>query len=360
MKKTAFAHFMRNNVRSISPKNRINFFRQMAILTKAGVSLLDTLKLLKKSARGHLKQLVTDIVENIEQGNNFSTIGKYYVKFFDKTMLSMIKAGENSGTLPDSMQQIYENLKRSSEFSRKIKGAMIMPIITFVLAIGVVFFMALHVIPSFSEFLSSMGADMPALTQAIVTFSDFVIAKWKNILTYSIVVIVTFMAAYKFIIPFKNMMHHIFLKTPLIGPIILYSTLSNFSNSMSRLLGSGVGVIDSIQISNESSKLLPLRKVVNRAIKIVTSGGDISTSFYEARFIPPIFCDLLKSGEMSGTLDNTFKHLSEIYREEADHKVSALQVAIQPIMTILIGGIVGVVAGGLILGMVALWAGQGS
>ena len=359
MKKTAFAHFVRNNIRSVSSRNRINFFRQMAILTKAGISLLDALKMLGRSAKGPIKKLISDTIEIIEQGSDFSTIGKYYIKFFDKTMSSMIEAGENTGTLPGTMQQIFENLKRSSEFSRKIRGALVMPLATFILAIGVLFFMSLYVVPNFSTFLSSMGAELPPLTRGIVDFSDFVIAKWKDMLIYSVAVIGVFLILNTLIGSFRYLMHKIYLKIPLVGSIILYSTLSNFANAMAKLLGSGVGVADSIKIAKDTSNLLPFKRVVQKSIGVVMAGGDISTSFEKTSFIPSIFSDLLKSGEASGTLDHTFEQLSSIYREEVDYKASALQTAIQPIMTILIGGIVGVIAGGLIMGMVALWAQQG-
>jgi type IV pilus assembly protein PilC len=356
MKKTQLAHFLRNHVRSISSKDRINFFRQMAILTHAGIGLLDALKMLQRSSRGPIKSLITDTIDLIEQGSDFSTVGKYYIKFFDKTMAGMIKAGESTGTLPETMNQVYENLKRSSEFSKTVRGAMIMPISTLIVAIGVFFFMALKVIPTFSAFLSSAGTDLPALTVMVVDLSSFIIEKWKDILIYTISSIVLFIAIYVFIKPFRNMMHHVYIKIPLIGPIILYSALSNFSNSMAKLLGTGISVVDSIHISNEGGKLLPFKSVTEQAIKTVTSGGDISRSFYKASFIPSIFCDLVKSGEMSGTLDTTFEQLSQIYREETNHKVSILEVSIQPIMTILIGLIVGVIAGALIMGMVALWS----
>ncbi len=353
------SHFMRNHVRSISNKNRINFFRQMAILTRAGVGLLDALKMLHRSSKGPMKTMIGDTITLIEQGNDFSKISEYYVKFFDKTMSSMIRAGEQTGSLPETMQQLYENLKRSSEFSRKVKGAMTMPVITFVIAIGVLFFMALYVIPNFSGFLSAMGTDMPPLTQAVVDFSDYVINNWKNLLTYTIGGIVGFIALYSMVRPFKYMMHHVFIKTPLMGPIILYTSLSNFSNSMGKLVGTGIGVIDSIRVASEAGKLLPLNRVTERCIQIVTSGGDISTSFSQSNIVPSIYTDLLRAGELSGTLDHTFDQLAIIYREEADHKIATLQVMIQPIMTILIGGIVGVIAASLIMGMVALWAKQG-
>lgn len=359
MKNTQFEHFLRNYIRSVSTKDKINFFRQMAILTSAGVTFLDSLRMLRKSARGQMKNIIGDTVVLIEQGKDFSSIGKYYIKFFDRTMLSMIKAAETSGTLPETMQQIYENLKRYSEFARKIKGAMFMPVITLVLAIGVLFYMAIKVIPTFSAFLGSMGKKLPPLTVSVIDFSNFIVEKWRDILMYSSISIGIFFIVYTYIAPIRSIIHHIILRTPLIGPVVLYFSLSSFANSMAKLINSGVGIVESMTIAAEGAKLMPLKEIFERAIKTITVGGNVSTSFEQSKLIPPVFSDLLKSGEMSGTLDKTLIQLSDIYKEEADNRVSILQTAIQPIMTILIGFIVGVIAAALVMGMVSLWAKQG-
>jgi len=359
MKKTAFSQFIRNHVRSISAKNRINFFRQMAILTRAGITLLGALQMLRRSAKGPLKRLIGDAIDLIEQGNDFSKIGKYYVTFFDRTIASMLRAGEQTGMLPEVMQQVFENLERSSAFRRKVRGAMMMPLLTLVIAVGVVFFLALYVIPQFAGFLDNMGAELPPITRFVVDFSNYIVAHWKDLLLYAGSGAGTYFALYALIRPFRYAMHHLFLRLPLIGPLILFTALSNFANSMAKLIGSGIGVVESLRIADEGVRLLPLRTVLKRASDTVLAGGNVSTAFEQSRLLPSIFTDLLIAGEQSGTLDDVFEQLAVIYREEADYKIGALQGAIQPVMTILIGGIVGVVAASLILGMVALWSKQG-
>jgi type IV pilus assembly protein PilC len=185
MKKTPLGCFMRNNIRSISAKQRINFFRQMAILTKAGVTLLNSLHMLHRSSKGPIKRLIGDAIVLVEQGNDFSLIGKYYVKFFDRTIASMIRAGEQTGSLPEVMQQIFDNLTRSFAFKRKVQGAMMMPILTLLFAVGVVFFLSLYVIPQFAGFLENMGAELPPITRFVVDLSNYIVAHWKDLLIYA-------------------------------------------------------------------------------------------------------------------------------------------------------------------------------
>ena len=349
-------HFVRNHVRGISPKVKINFFRQMGILTNSGITILKALRLMHKSARGNMRYLLRDSIALIEQGNDFSKIGLYYVVFFDKTTLAMIKAGEKSGNLPTILKEIFLNLDKKAKFKKKIIGAMMMPTITFFLAIGVVFFMAIKVIPEFAKFLSSMGAKLPPLTQLILDISNFLLTYWKDILLYFGIAVFIIIFLYKSIKIIQYYMDYFFIFIPLIGPIAFFGSLTSFSNSMSTLLKSGVGMVESMKISNEGVLLLPLKKVIENAQRKIIAGGTLSSEFEKAHFIPIIFKDLLQSGEESGSMDETFAQLATIYEEETQQKIAILQTAIQPIMTILIGGIVGVVAASLILGMISMWS----
>lgn len=356
MKAGGVMHFVRNHVRGISPKAKINFFRQMGILTNSGISILKALKLMHKSVRGNMRYLLRDSIALIEQGNDFSKIGLYYVAFFDKTTVAMIKAGEKSGNLPTILKQIFLNLDKKAKFKKKIIGAMMMPTLTFLIAVGVIFFMAIKVIPEFSKFLSTMGADLPPITQLVLNISSFLLAYWKDILLYIGAGVFTMIFLYKSIKVIKYYMDYLFIFVPLMGSIAFLGSLTSFSNSMSTLLKSGVGMVESIKISNEGVLLLPLKKVIENAQTKIIAGGTLSSEFEKAHFIPIIFKDLLQSGEESGSMDETFAQLATIYEEETEQRIAILQTAIQPIMTILIGGVVGVIAASLILGMISMWS----
>lgn len=355
MENTGFESFLRNNVSSISSKKKINFFRQMGILTRAGIPLLQSLHMLHRSAKGGMKRLLRDSMNLIEQGESFSSIGLYYTSFFDKTTISMMSAGEESGNLSQILKEIYINLEKKERFKKKIRGALVIPFFTFIFAIGVVFFIALYVIPSFTKFLESMGSELPPITQSVLDMSAFIIEYWKDMLMYTGIFIVVIILIYKLFRPVRYVLDYFLMYLPLIGPIVLYSSLSNFSNSMEKLIGSGVGLVESLNISNEGIGLLPFKAVVNSVGENIVAGQRFYEPFENSRFIPVIYTDLLYAGEESGNLDDSFGQLAMIYEEEADLKISILQASIQPIMTVLIGGIVGYVAASLILGMVALW-----
>jgi type IV pilus assembly protein PilC len=352
-------HFIRNHVKGISPKKKINFFRQMGILTGAGITILKALKMMYKSSRGNIKPMLRDAIDLIEQGNDFSKIGEYYTVFFDKTSVAMIKAGEQSGNLPTVFRQIFTNLEKKNKFKNRIIGAMMMPAFTFIFAIGVVFFMAIKVIPEFAKFLSSMGTDLPPLTQMVLKSSNFLLTYWQDIFIYTGVCIGAIVTIYVLVKPVRYVLDYILMHMPLMGPIALLGNLATFSNSMAKLIGSGVSLVESMKISKEGVTLLPFKKVVDDAGIVVTAGGTLSDPFNRARFIPIIYGDLLQAGEESGSLDETLAQLTIIYEEETEQKIAVLQAAIQPIMTILIGGLVGLIAASLILGMVSMWASQG-
>ena len=356
MRAQGFEHFVRNRLRAIPIKVKLNFFRQIGMLTGAGIPILKTLKMLHKSAKSNMKALLKNAIDLIEQGNDFSKIGLYYPSFFDKTTIAMIKAGEQSGNLPEVFKQIFINLEKKDKFKSKIKGALKMPLFTLIFAIGVVFFMAIKVIPEFAKFLGSMGADLPPLTKMVLDISNYLIETWQDILIYSGAGLATIIVLYITIKPIRYALDYILIYIPLIGGISLFGNLASFSNTMAKLIGSGVGLTDSLKISKEGVTLLPLAKVINDAIDTIVAGGEFSQSFIAKKFIPDIYSDLLQAGEEGGNLDETLTQLTLIYEEETDIRIASLQSSIQPIMTIFIGLLVGTIAASLILGMVSLYS----
>ncbi|MBN2722352.1 MAG: type II secretion system F family protein [Campylobacterales bacterium] len=359
MKAKGAEHFYRNHIRKVPQKQKNNFFRLMGILMGAGVPVLKAVKMIQRSSRGNIKLLLKDAVALIEQGNDFSKIGRYYPVFFDKMTLSMIGAGEKSGNLPEIFKEVHHNLEKKAKFKRKIRGAMTMPIVTLLFAVGVVFFMAIKVIPAFSGFLSSMGAELPALTQMVLDISTYLLDNWKNIATYSAAVFVSLIVIYKASKQVRYYLDYVLIYTPLVGSIMLYSALTNFSNTMSKLIGSGVGLVESLEISMEGINLMPFKKVLENVKEVIISGGNFSVPFQEAKFVPLIYADILQAGEESGNLEDALVQLMNIYEEETNQRIFILEQAITPIMTLLIGLVVGVVAASLILGMVSLWSATG-
>jgi type IV pilus assembly protein PilC len=356
---SAWGNIKRNYLRSISEKRRINFFRQMGLLTGSGISFVRALQLQRKSAKGALKPMVSEVIARLEEGASITAAVALYHKFFDPFVRSMIKAGEESGMLPDILKRLSEILKARAAFKRKIIGALTMPILTLVFAVGVVFFLGLYVIPNFAGLLSGVGADLPPLTQFVLDISNYLAEKWKEILTNVFAAFAAVVVLHKTLKPVRYLFDRTLLRIPVVGEIILFSSLSQFAAMLGILLKSGVDVVEALNIAKKSIKSLPLLRVIDRSITVIMQGGNISTAYLSSRVIPPIFSELLESAEESGGMDKVLPELAVIYKEEADYKIGLLGASIQPIMTILIGGIVGVVAASLIMGMIAMWASQG-
>jgi len=356
---SVWGSFKRNHLRSINEKRRINFFRQMGLLTGSGIPFVRALQLQRKSAKGALRPMLTEVIARLEEGSSISAAVALYHKFFDPFVRSMIKAGEESGMLPDILKRLSEILKERAAFRRKIVGALAMPLLTLVFAVGVVLFLGLYVIPNFAGLLSGVGADLPPLTQFVLDVSNYLAEHWKELLSNVFTGLAVAVALYKTLKPVRYLVHHALLRIPIVGEIILYSALSQFAAMFGILLKSGVDVVESLNIAKKSIKSLPLLKVVDRSITVILQGGNISSVYLSSRIIPPVFSELLESAEESGGMDEVLPELAAIYKEEADYKIGVLGASIQPIMTILIGGIVGLVAASLILGMIAMWASQG-
>ena len=354
-----WGNFKRNHLRSINEKRRINFFRQMGLLTGSGIPFVRALQLQRKSAKGALRPMLSEVIERLEEGSSITASVSLYHKFFDPFVRSMIKVGEESGMLPDILRRLSEILKERAAFKRKIVGALAMPLLTLVFAVGVVLFLGLYVIPNFAGLLAGVGADLPPLTQFVLDVSNYLVAKWKDILTNFFAVLAFVVVLHKTLKPVRYLADSTLLRIPVVGEIILYSALSQFAAMFGVLLKSGVDVVEALNIAKKSINSLPLLKVVDRSITVIVQGGSISGAYLSSRIIPPVFSELLESAEESGAMDKVLPELAGIYKEEADYKIGVLGASIQPVMTILIGGVVGVVAASLILGMIAMWSSQG-
>jgi type IV pilus assembly protein PilC len=356
---SVWGNFKRNHLRSINEKRRINFFRQMGLLTGSGIPFVRALKLQHKSARGALKPMLTEVIGRLENGASISEAVELYHKFFDTFVRSMIKAGEESGMISDILKRLAEILKERAAFKRKIVGALAMPLLTLTFAIGVVMFLGLYVIPNFAGLLAGVGADLPPVTQFVLDVSNYLVEEWKTLLQRTAGVIAGLVVLYKLFRPLRYVFNLALLKTPVVGSVILFSSLSQFAAMFGILLRSGVDVVEALNIAKRGIHSLPLLAVIDRSITLIVQGGNISTAYMQSGLIPPVFSELLESAEESGSMDRVLTELAEIYKEESDYMIGVLGASIQPIMTILIGGIVGLVAASLVLGMIAMWSSQG-
>jgi len=325
--------FSRIGVKQIS-----NFTRQLATMMTSGLAMTDALSLLKNQTdRKSLMFEVLDHTLNTVQGGHSLSDGlEKYKKFFGEAYVASISAGEQGGVLEEVLSKLADNLEKESDFSSKVKGAMIYPVIVIIGMFAVVVIMMIFVIPKLMGLYGDFGATMPASTRVLMAMSGFMTRFWFLIPIIVIGLIMTFKIGNKND-KFRLKIDTYKLKIPIIGVLLEKNVLANTIRTMSMLLSAGISLVEALKIvasvaSNELFKSAYL-KISER----VQQGFSIANSFEETAVFPVIVNQMVATGEATGKLDEILMKVSDYFATEAEQSVKSLTSAIEPIIMILLG-----------------------
>ena len=337
--------------KKVTPQDVVIFSKQFATMVKAGLPILNVLAMIRDQIEHPtVKEIVEDIRKNLEGGVTLSKCFEKHPKVFDNIYINLIKAGEASGKLDLFLLKLVESLEKREKVKKKIKGALTYPIVMFSVAITVMVFMLIKVVPVFAEMYSGMGVPLPTPTAVIMTASSFM--RGSGGLTLFIVVIVGFIL-FKYLttkVPaIRYRWHARVLKLPVFGDMILKSLISRIALIMGNLSSAGVNLLESIEIAKQVSNNDVVTQALENVKKGVFSGDTLTKLFLREPVFPPTFSQLISVGEQTGSLDEMFESVANYYEEEFDTSVEAMSSLIEPIMIVFMGSMIG----GLMIAMYA-------
>ena len=337
--------------KKVTPQDVVIFSKQFATMVKAGLPILNVLAMIRDQIEHPtVKEIVEDIRKNLEGGVTLSKCFEKHPKVFDNIYINLIKAGEASGKLDLFLLKLVESLEKREKVKKKIKGALTYPIVMFSVAITVMVFMLIKVVPVFAEMYSGMGVPLPTPTAVIMTASNFM--RGTGGLTLFIVVIIGFIL-FKYLttkVPaIRYRWHARVLKLPVFGDMILKSLISRIALIMGNLSSAGVNLLESIEIAKQVSNNDVVTQALENVKKGVFSGDTLTKLFLRETVFPPTFSQLVSVGEQTGSLDEMFESVANYYEEEFDTSVEAMSSLIEPIMIVFMGGMIG----GLMIAMYA-------
>ena len=337
--------------KAVKPQDVVIFSKQFATMVKAGLPILNVLAMIRDQIEHPtVKEIVEDIRKNLEGGVTLSKCFEKHPKVFDNIYINLIKAGEASGKLDLFLLKLVESLEKREKVKKKIKGALTYPVVMFSVAITVMVFMLIKVVPVFAEMYSGMGVPLPTPTAVIMTASNFM--RGSGGLTLFIVVIVGFIL-FKYLttkVPaIRYRWHARVLKLPVFGDMILKSLISRIALIMGNLSSAGVNLLESIEIAKQVSNNDVVTQALENVKKGVFSGDTLTKLFLREPVFPPTFSQLISVGEQTGSLDEMFESVATYYEEEFDTSVEAMSSLIEPIMIVFMGGMIG----GLMIAMYA-------
>ncbi|MBD1146741.1 type II secretion system F family protein [Pelagibacterales bacterium SAG-MED28] len=336
---------------SVKAVDILIFCKQFATMQKAGLPILETLKLLEAQTTSKpMQKIINAIRTDLESGNALSKCFDKHPKTFDTVVVNLIKAGEASGKLDTFMMKIVENLEKKEKIKSKIKSAFFYPGVLLTVALGVTVFMLINVVPTFVQMYENMGMGdkLPAPTKIVMTLSDFV-SGFGGLFTFFFIVLslVGFGFALKKSYPLKKAWHKAQFKLPIFGNLIKKSILAKVSIVLGNLAQAGVELIESIDIAKQVTTNVVVIEALENIKKSVFSGETLTEAFKKQTVFPPTFSQLISVGEQTGSLDEMFGSVANYYEEEFDTAVADLSTLIEPIMIVFMG----VTIGGLMLAM---------
>ena len=335
--------------KKVKPQDVVIFSKQFATMVKAGLPILNVLTMLRDQIEHPtMKEIIEDIRKSLEGGITLSKCFEKYPLIFDSIYINLIKAGEASGKLDVFLMKLVESLEKREKVKKKIKSALTYPVVMFTVAITVMVFMLIKVVPVFAEMYEGMGVALPTPTAVIMTASNFM--RGSGGLTLGIVIIILFVI-FKYtttkIPAIRYKWHQRVLKMPVFGDMILKSLIARISLIMGNLSSAGVNLLESIEIAKAVSNNDVVTLALENVKKGVFSGDTLTKLFLKEPVFPPTFSQLISVGEQTGNLDEMFTSVSNYYEEEFDTSVDNMSSLIEPIMIVFMG----LMIGGLMIAM---------
>ncbi len=340
----------------IKPRQLSVFVRQLATLLGAGLPLLRSINVLSDQAKpGIMKETLSEVASDIEGGATFSDAVAKHPKSFSKLFINMIKAGEVGGILEAVLERLAEFSEKEEALKRKIKSAMVYPILVTVAAMGILTFLIIVVIPTFKKMFEDFNTELPGATVMLLKISD-VFKDWKSILVI-LGALVGLVIIYKLIRKTRKGEYYsdkIKLYIPVVGPLIRKTAVGRFARTFATLIGSGVPILQALTIVKDTSGNEVIAQSMVSVRDSIREGESIARPLQASGIFPPLVINMVDVGEETGALDKMLLKVAEAYDQEVDAAVAALTSIMEPIMIVGMGVVVGFIVIALFLPLIKL------
>jgi type IV pilus assembly protein PilC len=320
----------------------INFCFHLEQLAGAGVPIVEGLVDLRESTENlRFREVVGGLVETIEGGKSLSQALADYPEVFSKVIVSLIRSGEQTGKLPEVLKSLAETLKWEDELAAQTKKLLMYPAFVGGIVLLVTFFLMIYLVPQMTGFIRNMGQEIPLQTRILIQVSNFFVGYWWLVILAPIALWIGLKSAAKTYPSVATAIDHLKLRVPLIGPILRKIILSRFASSFAMMYSSGITVLDAIRSSEEIVGNRPLENALRSAGQQIAEGKGLTMAFTDVGLFPPLVIRMLRIGENTGALDRALLNVSYFYNREVRESIGKVQALIEPVMTMVLGLILG-------------------
>lgn len=320
----------------------ITFCFHLEQLARAGVPLVESLADLRDSLENPaFREIIAGMVESIEGGKTLSQALAEHPKTFDDVMVSLVRAGEETGSLPEVLNNLLESLKWQDELAAHTKKLIMYPAFLGTVVIAVVMFMMIYLVPKMAGFIRNMGQELPLQTKLLIATSNVFVNYWYLVIGLPLVATATS----AFLVQTSPAARHRFdglkLRLPWIGGILKKIILSRFASVFAMMYGSGITILDSIKTTEGVVGNVVIKEGLDRVGKLIAEGQNVTVAFQQVDLFPPLVLRMLRVGENTGALDTALINVSYFYNRDVRESIEKVQAMIEPVMTVIIGLILG-------------------
>lgn len=348
VRRAGFGDFQLSLGSGIQQEDILIFTRQLATMIDAGLPLVQCLDILANQTENKgMAKVLFGVKHSVESGTSFSDALRRYPKVFDQLYTNLVAAGEIGGILDTILNRMSAYIEKSVKLKRQVKGALLYPIIIFIVALGVVAVMLGKVIPTFQDMYSTFdGAKLPAPTEFVIGLSNGFVNYWYvyMLIAAGITAIMSWLLTSK---QGRKIFDAGILWVPVFGSLLRKVVVARFTRTLGTLLSSGVPILDALEICGRTAGNNTVEGAINNARQSVSEGQDLAGPLLATKVFPSMVVEMIGVGEQTGTMDQMLAKIADFYEEEVDVAVGALTKAIEPAMMAFLG----VVVGGLLIAM---------
>jgi len=320
----------------------IHFCFHLQQLVRAGVPILEGLTDLRDSLEHpRFREVVASLIESIEGGQTLSQAMAGHRRVFDQVFVSLVRAGETTGRLPEVLNSLNESLKWEDELASQTRKMVAYPAFVGSVVLAATFFLMVYMVPQLKTFVKSMGQTLPLQTQILFFVSDLMVAYWYlvPILLIGVTLGLRFLLHTNPLARFR--FDGIKLRLPVLGGILRKIVLSRFANTFALLYASGIPILESIRTTQDVVGNLVIRQGLERVEQLIGEGQNVTAAFHSTGFFPPLVIRMLRVGENTGALDDALLNVSYFYNRDVRESVQKMQQLIEPLLTVLMGSVLG-------------------
>lgn len=326
------------------------YLTQLSTYLKAGIPIVDSIKLLTNQSKSRTEQTIwKSVVYELTMGSTLSdAMYRCGNNVFPKLLINMIKTAEMTGNLPEVLDEQVEYYRAIEKSRKEMVNAMMYPIFVLIFAVGIVMFIMIKVIPQFVSIYDAIDAELPKITQVLISVSTFIRNNILMISLITIVVIVMFILLYTRNVLFKARVQNILMHIPVFGQIIIYNEVTMFTKTFSTLLSNNIFITDSMDILSRITDNEIYKGIIYDAVDCLSRGEALSEAFNEQWAFPDIAYQMIVTGEKTGQLATMMEKVSDYYQEEHFNAISRIKAMVEPILIIFLA----VVVGGILLAVI--------